>query len=57
MYSADDKSVRYVAEENIELIRDMPSAILMDMAGRYFKRWDHVERKFTSNIVDDYPDD
>lgn len=59
--SADDKSDRYVAQENIdvshEIIGDMPPQTLMEMAGRYFKRWDDEKRMFVSNIRDEYPDD
>ncbi|CAK3966431.1 F-box only 21 [Lecanosticta acicola] len=58
---ADDKSVRYVAEENIgktEKGDDMrPCAALMALAGRYFKRWDDVEKRFVSNLEQEYPDD
>lgn len=54
---ADDKSVRYVAEENIETVEDEPSEVLMSLAGRYFKRWNGNAGKFVSNIRDEYPDD
>lgn len=54
---ADDKSVRYVAEENIERLFDTPCESLMNLAGRYFKRWDAEMRVFVSNIRDEYPDD
>lgn len=54
---ADDKSVRYVAEENIEVVRDEPSDMLMSLAGRYFNRWDADAGEFVSNIRDEYPDD
>ncbi|KAL4930579.1 Hemimethylated DNA-binding protein YccV like-domain-containing protein [Aspergillus undulatus] len=56
----EDKSVRYVAEENIHLIKpaisDLPST-LVAVAGKYFKRWDSALREFVSNIRDEYPDD
>lgn len=53
----EDKSVRYVAEENIEVVRcEMPYR-LMALAGRHFKRWDKHSRTFVSNIKDEYPDD
>ncbi|KAL4934964.1 hypothetical protein BDV06DRAFT_217771 [Aspergillus oleicola] len=56
----EDKSVRYVAEENIHLITpaisDLPPA-LVAVAGKYFKRWDSDLREFVSNIRDEYPDD
>ncbi|KAL8832412.1 MAG: hypothetical protein Q9191_000284 [Dirinaria sp. TL-2023a] len=53
-----DRSVRYVAEENIEpLITEHIDPDLMAMAGQYFKRWDDVSKVFVSNIKDQYPDD
>lgn len=55
----EDKSVRYVAEENIELIahpKQLPER-LFAIAGKHFKRWDTQTRKFVSNIQDEYPDD
>ena len=58
--SVEDKSVRYVAEENIEIIRpDIAelSPAFVAMAGRHFKRWDGESRTFVSNIKDEYPDD
>lgn len=56
--SADDKSIRYVAEENITIIPERPTEdALMDLAGRYFKRWDDGQSAFVSNIRDEYPDD
>ena len=55
--SAEDKSSRYVAEENIERLYNQPCAALMQLAGRYFKRWDSNKRAFVSNIQDEYPDD
>lgn len=55
---SEDRSVRYVAEENIELLHEKPRAGgLMELAGRYFKRWDEAEKKFASNVLDAYPDD
>jgi F-box protein 21 len=54
---ADDKSVRYVAEENIERMFETPCESLMSLAGRYFKRWDRDRKVFVSNIRDEYPDD
>lgn len=55
--SADDKSVRYVAEENITVLSDTPTQNLLELAGRYFKRWDSEEKVFVSNIRDEYPQD
>lgn len=56
--SVEDKGVRYVAEENIEIITpELPPHDLMALAGRHFKRWDKEARRFVSNIRDEYPDD
>ncbi|KAL4875530.1 Hemimethylated DNA-binding protein YccV like-domain-containing protein [Aspergillus karnatakaensis] len=56
----EDKSVRYVAEENVQLIEpdilELPPS-LVAVAGKYFKRWDTSARTFVSNIGDEYPDD
>lgn len=55
---ADDKSVRYVADENIEVLQGQePSEALVQLAGRYFRRWDAERSLFVSNIRDEYPDD
>lgn len=53
-----DKSVRYVAEENIEPVpaRTRPSEAISKLAGRHFKRWDEAECRFVSNVLDEYPD-
>ena len=56
----EDRSVRYVAEENIELILPQMSELpegLTAIAGKHFKRWDAKARAFVSNIRDEYPDD
>ncbi|TKX24488.1 putative DNA binding protein 7 [Elsinoe australis] len=53
----EDRSSRYVAEENIEPIYTDPSEKVLGMAGRYFKRWDADKRVFVSNVRDEYPDD
>ena len=55
--SADDKSVRYVAEENVNVLFERPCEPLVELAGRYFKRWDEFGSVFVSNIRDEYPDD
>ncbi|KAH8727189.1 Hemimethylated DNA-binding protein YccV like-domain-containing protein [Phaeosphaeriaceae sp. PMI808] len=54
-----DKSVRYVAEENIEPAspNTKPSQDLLRLAGCFFKRWDDERNLFVSNIQDEYPDD
>ncbi|KAK2747271.1 hypothetical protein FQN57_002169 [Myotisia sp. PD_48] len=56
----EDKSVRYVAEENIEVttpsISEIPCAFF-NFAGKHFKRWDSATCTFVSNIRDEYPDD
>ncbi|KAK0928878.1 hypothetical protein LTR91_004058 [Friedmanniomyces endolithicus] len=54
---ADDKSVRYVADENIESLSRQPSEAILALAGRYFKRWDGTSGMFVSNIREEYPDD
>ncbi|KAF7715124.1 Uncharacterized protein PECH_007625 [Penicillium ucsense] len=55
----EDGSVRYVAEENIDLIlpalSDLPTG-LTSIAGKHFKRWDEESRAFVSNMRDEYPD-
>lgn len=53
----EDTSIRYVAEENIEIIEPEFPISLMSLAGRFFKRWDKEERVFVSNIRDEYPED
>lgn len=52
-----DRSSRYVAEENIQLLDTPPSQDILRLAGRFFKRWDANEKRFVSNIRDEYPDD
>ena len=54
---AEDKSMRYVAEENIEIVQGEPVPALLTIAGQYFKRWDSDAKSFVSNIRDEYPDD
>ncbi|KAI9827638.1 MAG: hypothetical protein M1819_006927 [Sarea resinae] len=54
----DDQTVRYVAEENLQIIHpEQPPADLLISAGKYFKRWDAERCVFVSNIKDEYPDD
>lgn len=55
--SVEDRSVRYVAEENIVDIGIDAGVNLMSLAGRHFKRWDRVSKTFSSNIRDEYPND
>lgn len=55
--SVEDTSIRYVAEDNIEIIEPEAPKNLLSLAGRFFKRWDEEERCFVSNIRDEYPDD
>lgn len=57
MLRVEDKSIRYVAEENIEIIKPKMPFGLLPLAGRYFKRWDKETCTFVSNIKDEYPDD
>ncbi|KAL9031095.1 MAG: hypothetical protein Q9196_000858 [Gyalolechia fulgens] len=53
----EDKTVRYVAEENITDISVDAGANLMSLAGRHFKRYDQGSKMFVSNLKDEYPDD
>jgi F-box protein 21 len=39
------------------VLEEEPSAQLLKLAGRYFKRWDTEDKVFVSNIKDEYPDD
>lgn len=55
--SVEDSSIRYVAEENIEIVKPHAPTSLMGLAGRYFKRWDPLEHQFVSNVRDEYPHD
>ncbi|KAI5306554.1 hypothetical protein KEM56_000286 [Ascosphaera pollenicola] len=56
----EDKTLRYVAEENIRPIQppwsELPQSFI-ERAGLYFKRWDTESRSFISNLQDIYPDD
>ncbi|KAF2177879.1 YccV-like-domain-containing protein [Zopfia rhizophila CBS 207.26] len=60
-----DKSIRYVAEENISPLSNSstsdspihPSEAMLHLAGRHFKRWDSDKCLFVSNVRDEYPDD
>ena len=59
-FSVEDKSIRYVAEENIEPIFSHLGGLpqkLIAIAGRHFKRWDPQTQSFVSNMKDEYPDD
>lgn len=50
--------MRYVAEGNIAITQvEQGEKDLMELAGRYFKRWDPFSGRFVSNIRDEYPDD
>ncbi|KAL8837373.1 MAG: hypothetical protein Q9170_002544 [Blastenia crenularia] len=53
----EDKSVRYVAEENIMDTSIEPGTNLVSLAGRHFKRYDRASKMFVSNIKDEYPND
>ncbi|KAL1848843.1 hypothetical protein Plec18167_004370 [Paecilomyces lecythidis] len=58
--SVEDRSIRYVAEENIEIIEPDSSElppVFSAIAGKHFKRWDEHSRTYVSNIRDEYPDD
>lgn len=50
-------SIRYVSEENIEIIKPEQPLSLMSQAGKYFKRWDAKTHTFISGIKDEYPED
>ena len=55
----DDTTMRYVAQENIEI--EEPDSLdefdgLRQLAGKYFKRFDSSTKRFVSNITDEYPD-
>ncbi|KAL3426181.1 F-box domain-containing protein [Phlyctema vagabunda] len=53
----EDTSIRYVAAENVEIIKPVMPTALMSFAGQYFKRWDSQNHVFVSNIRDEYPED
>ncbi|RDW67908.1 hypothetical protein BP6252_09304 [Coleophoma cylindrospora] len=53
----EDTSIRYVAEDNVEITTPDVPTTLMSLAGQYFKRWDRENRVFVSNIRDEYPED
>jgi len=55
--SVEDTSIRYVAEENIEIIEPNFPTSLIGLAGRFFKRWDKETQSFVSNIRDEFPED
>lgn len=56
-FRVEDRSTRYVAEENIRITKPTdPGFELMNLAGKYFKRWDKTSGSFVSNITDEYPD-
>lgn len=37
------------------MISELPP-VLVEVAGKYFKRWNSDTREFVSNITDEYPD-
>lgn len=54
-----DRSIRYVASENIEPLGPndfVPDDFPIEI-GKWFKRWDDDAKVFVSNIRDEYPDD
>ncbi|KAF2399951.1 hypothetical protein EJ06DRAFT_477776 [Trichodelitschia bisporula] len=55
---ADDKTIRYIAQENIVPVQpdEPPSWNLMNVAGRWFKRYDPFSNSFVSNLEQEYPD-
>lgn len=54
---AEDKTNRYVAQDNIIPTDDEPSDALKGLAGRYFLRYDEGAKMFVSNVRGEYPDD
>ena len=58
LHRVEDKSVRYVAEENVRTVTpNVVTSELMAIAGQHFKRWDSSAKCFVSNIRDEYPHD
>lgn len=55
--SVEDASLRYVAEDNIEIVTQPDLSSLMIVAGQYFKRYDQEHCQFIANFKDEYPDD
>ncbi|RMZ77761.1 hypothetical protein DV737_g4205, partial [Chaetothyriales sp. CBS 132003] len=58
----EDESLRYVAEENVELLErhDMRESMWQKFPiqiGKWFKRWDVERGVFVSNVTTEYPDD
>ncbi|KAF2086274.1 YccV-like-domain-containing protein [Saccharata proteae CBS 121410] len=53
----EDRSARYVAEENINITTERPPPHLLKWAGQYMKTWSDEEGRFISNIQEEYPDD
>ncbi|KAG9249169.1 Hemimethylated DNA-binding protein YccV like-domain-containing protein [Calycina marina] len=53
----EDTSIRYVAEENVEIHEPGVPTSLMGLAGKFFKRWDRESKTFVSNIRDEFPED
>ncbi|TGO41772.1 hypothetical protein BHYA_0016g00090 [Botrytis hyacinthi] len=53
----EDASLRYVAEDNIEIVAQPDLTSLMIVAGQYFKRYDQENCQFIANFRDEYPDD
>ncbi|KAM3069928.1 hypothetical protein ACMFMF_008282 [Clarireedia jacksonii] len=53
----EDASIRYVAEDNIEMVEEPDVTQLLKVAGQYFKRYDKEACKFVANFKEEYPDD
>ncbi|CAD6443005.1 9fcf7202-8643-4bea-a82e-27de3b5664ec [Sclerotinia trifoliorum] len=53
----EDASIRYVAEDNIDIVEQPDVTSLMIVAGQYFKRYDQENGQFIANFRDEYPDD
>lgn len=55
--SVEDASIRYVAEDNIEMVEQPDVTLLLKVAGQYFKRYDKEACQFLANFKEEYPDD
>lgn len=50
--------MRYVAEENVcPITPPEVSGAMMELAGKYFKRFDRDKGRFVSNMLTEFPDD
>jgi len=62
-YSVDDRSTRYVAQENIvplgpdEFSAEEAARTFSVEIGKWFRRFDASTATFVSNVRDEYPED